>query len=386
MKGKKLLATLAVSVVLFSGCGLKSGQTIIDVNGTKITRGQFQEIFDAQANNSMFSKMGITINKEKNPFMYYLIQQRVTNDLIINTLIDQELAKRGIKVTQDDVNSEIKGLMEKVGGKAQLNRILKENKISESQFKKDMEKSVKMKRLVAQLGITPTTDAEAKKFYTTHPQQFKYPDRVRASHILISANPNEISEKLKKEFKYKNASDAEINAAVKEEIVKKQAKANEILAEVKKDPTKFAQIAKENSEDTVTAKRGGDLGFFGAKEMVPEFSKAAFAMKPNTVGDKVVQSQYGFHIIMVTDRMAAGKATFEKSKANIKAYLDNQKQVDAMDKLTESLKKQAKITYVDPEFNPATVQNGIQNEVKNGPKKLQAAEQKVAKEKAKKAK
>ena len=53
-----------------------------------------------------------------------------------------------------------------------------------------------------------------------------------------------------------------------------------MLAEVKKDPSQFAKLAKENSEDTATAVKGGDLGFFAAKEMVPEFSKAAFAMNP----------------------------------------------------------------------------------------------------------
>lgn len=379
MRGKKLLATVAVSMLLFSGCGLRSGEAIIKVNNTKITRGQFDDMFKVQANNSTFAQMGISITKDKNPFMYYLIQERVTNDLIVNALLDEELAKRGIKISKDEVNAEIKNIVDRVGGKAQLSKILKENKISQTQFKNDMEKSVRMKKLVEQLGVKPTTDAEAKKFYNEHPQQFKYPDKVRASHILISANPTEIAENLKKDIRYKNATEAEITAKVNEELAKKAAKANEVLAEVKKDPTQFAKIAKENSEDTTTAKHGGDLGFFAAKEMVPEFSKAAFAMKPNTISNKPVKSQYGYHIIMVTDRMAAGTEPFAKAAPNIKAYLDNQKGVAAVDKLTESLKKQAKIEYLDDEFNPKAVKQGIQTEMNMAPQRAKAAKENAAK-------
>ena len=110
----------------------------------------------------------------------------------------------------------------------------------------------------------------------------------------------------------------------------------------------IAKIAKENSEDTATAVKGGDLGFFAEKEMVPEFSKAAFSMKPNSISEKPVKSQYGYHIIMVTDRAAASQDPFEKVKENIKGYLANQKQIEMIDQLTESLKKNAKIEYVNP--------------------------------------
>jgi hypothetical protein len=143
MKSKKLLATLAVSVLLFTGCGLKSGQAIIKVNDTKITQGQFDDLFQLQANNTMFAQMGVKITKEKNPFMYYLIQERVTNDLIVNALLDQELEKRGIKITKDDINTEITNIIDKVGGKEQLSKILVANNISQKQFKSDVEKSIK---------------------------------------------------------------------------------------------------------------------------------------------------------------------------------------------------------------------------------------------------
>ena len=365
MKGKKLLATLAVSAVLFAGCGLKSGETIITVNDTKITQGQFDEMLDKQANNGMVKALGIDVKSDKNSFIYLLLKERVTNELIVKALLEQEMAKRGIEVSNKDVDDAVKEIIDKLGSKDQLDTMLKDNGISASQFRKDLKEEVKMKKLAKELGSSSVSDAEAKKFYNQNLDKFKRPERVRASHILISVNPEEITEIVRSDAKNKSLDDNAIKAKVNEEIKAKEAKVNQLLAEVKKDPSKFAKIAKENSEDTNSAIKGGDLGFFNAKEMVPEFSKAAFSMKPNTISDKPVKTQYGYHIIMVTDRAAASVTPFEKAKPDIKGYLENQKQLELLDNLTESLKKNAKIEYVNPEYSPEANQKAIQENIKN---------------------
>lgn len=365
MRGKKLLATLALSAVLFAGCGLKSGEAIITVNDKKITQGQFDEMFNKQASGGMFKALGIDLKSDKNSFIYLLIKERVINELIVKTLLDEEIAKRGIEVTNEDVDNAVKEIIDKVGSKEQLNDLLKQNGISASQFKKDLKEEVKMKKLAKELGSSNVTDAEAKKFYNENIDKFKHPDKVRASHILIAVNPEEITEIIKSDAKNKDLDEATIKAKTDEEIKAKETKVNQLLAEVKKDPSQFAKIAKENSEDTTTAVKGGDLGFFAAGEMVPEFSKAAFSMKPNTISDKPVKTQYGYHIIMVTDRAAAGQEPFEKVKNNIKGYLENQKQLELIDNLTESLKKNAKIDYVNPEYSPETGKKALQESIKN---------------------
>lgn len=365
MRGKKLLTTLAVSAMLFAGCGLKSGEAIIKVNNQNITQGQFDAEFDKQAGNGIAKALGIDVKDDKNSFLYLLIKDRVVNELIVKSLLNQEIEKRGITVTNKDVDDAVKDIIDKVGSKEQLDALLKQNGISNSQFKKDLKEEVKMRKLATELGSSSVSDAEAKKFYNENINKFKHPDKVRASHILITVNPKEIEEVIKSDPNNKNMDEATVKAKVNEEIQAKEAKANQLLAEAKKDPTQFAKLAKENSEDTATANKGGDLGFFAAKEMVPEFSKAAFSMRPNTISDKPVKTQFGYHIIMVTDRSAAGQDPFEKVKANIKAYLENQKQIELIDKLTESLKKSAKIEYVNPAYNPENIQKGVQDAVKN---------------------
>ena len=381
MRGKKLLTTLAISAVLFAGCGLKSGEAIIKVNDQNITQGQFDTEFNKQAGNGIAKALGINVKDDKNSFLYMLIKDRVVNELIVKALLNQEIKKRGIEVSNKDIEDALKDIIDQVGSKEQLDVLLKQNGISNAQFKKDLREEVKMKKLAKELGSSSVSDAEAKKFYDKNIAKFKHPDKVRASHILISVNPQEIEEVVKSDPNNKNLDEAAVKAKVAEEVKAKEAKANQILAEAKKDPTRFAKLAKENSEDTATANKGGDLGFFAAKEMVPEFSKAAFAMKPNTISDKPVKTQFGYHIIMVTDRAAAGQAPFEKVKSNIKAYLENQKQIESIDKLTESLKKSAKIEYINPSYDPANIQKGVQEAVKNSDeinKKIDA--EKAAKE------
>ncbi|MDR1167523.1 MAG: peptidylprolyl isomerase [Heliobacteriaceae bacterium] len=359
MRGKKLLTVLAISAVLFSGCGLKSGETVIKVNDTDITRAQFDKTFNKQANSGMAAALGIDVKDKKNAFMYLLVKERVVNELTVKALLEQELQKRGITVSKEDTNNAIKEIIEKVGSKEQLDAILKQNNISSSDFRKELTEEIKMKKLASELGSSNVTDADCKKYYKQNPDKFQYPEKIRASHILIAASPQEIEEIIISDKNNKNLAPDQVKSKVNEELAAKKAKAQELLAQAKKDPSQFAKLAKENSDDTTSAQKGGDLGFFSAKEMVPEFSKAAFSVKPNTVNNSVVQTVYGYHIIFVTDRMTAGKQPYEKVKNNIKAYLENQKQVELLDNLTESLKKNAKIEYADSSFNPVTIREEL---------------------------
>lgn len=362
MKAKKLLVTLAASAVLFTGCGLKSGNAIIKVNDRKITQGQFDEKMEQQIGNSMLTQMGVDLKNNKNSFLINLIKQRVVNDLIVKALLDEEIAKRGIKITNKDTEDAIKDIINKVGSKEQLDSILKQNSITPAQFKKDVAEQVKIKKLAEQLGSTDVTDADAKNFYNKNIERFKYPEQVKAAHILISANRKDLEELIKTENDGKELSAAELNAKVDERIKKQRAKAEEILAQVKKDPSQFAKIAKEKSEDPGTAEKGGELGFFPKGKMVPEFEKAAFSLKPNTLSG-IVQTNYGYHIIFVTDRKAAGQEPFEKVQNDIKEYIKNQKQVEMVDNLVESLKKNATIEFVDPSYNPEKIQEEVQKQI-----------------------
>ena len=366
MDSKKLLATVAVSAMLLTGCTFGHKDVIVKVNGDNIYQEQFDQMLDKAVGNSMFAQMGIDVKKDKKGFLYLMMKDKVVNELIVKTLIDEEIAKRKIVVTNADIDKEIKSIIDKVGSKEKFTEILKQNGISSSQFKKDMKEEVKMKKLVRALSNVSISDADAKKFYKENLNKFKYQDKVRASHILISANPEEIKEKITSDPANKELSKDEIKAKIDKELAVKLEKAKTVLAEVKRDPASFDKVARQTSEDPSSAKKGGDLGFFSKQEMVEPFSKAAFVQKPNTISD-IVQSPYGYHIILVKDRMKAGQEPFEKVKGEIVMYMENQAQVKVLENLVESLKKQAKIEYVNPEFNPTSIQDALKKEAKSNP-------------------
>lgn len=365
MNGKKIFATIAISTILLTGCSFNQ-KAIIKVNGQNITQEQFDKEFNKAAGNSMFAQMGIDVKKDKNNFLYLMIKDRVINELIVKSLIDQEIEKRNIKISREDEEKELKGIIDKVGSKEKFNEILKQNNISAEQFKKDFLEDLKMKKLVAMISDVKVSESDAKKFYRQNLSKFKYPDKVRASHILITANAEEIKAKISSDAANKSLNKEELQKKVDAEMAIQKEKAEKILAEVKKDPASFEKVARESSDDKTSAKQGGDLGFFSKQEMVEPFAKAAFTLRPNTVSG-IVESPYGYHIILVKDRMKAGQEPFEKVKGEIVLYMENQASVKVLENLIESLKKQAKIEYVDKEYNPTSIQDALKKQAKNNP-------------------
>lgn len=365
MKISKIAVTLLLSSVLLAGCGVKNGKAAIKINNTEISQKQIEQMLDEQLTNSPYAQLlgSDKIKSDKDGLFYLMTEQRVVNQLIIQTLLEQEADARGIKVSSKDVDEEIKNVIDKMGGKDQLLNVLKQNGITVSQFKKDLAAQIKMKKLAAQAGSTEVSEKEAKDFYNKNIKQFKNGEQVRASHILIAVNPAQLKNEISSDPKNKLSED-EIKAKVDETIAEKKALADKIAKELQSDPSKFAQYAKKYSEDPGSAKQGGDLGFFEKTQMVPEFSKAVFAAKPNSAPG-VVKTQFGYHIFVVTDRREAGTVPFEKAKADIEAYLANQKEVKILDNIVQAAKKKANIEYLDESYNPEVINKKLHNDVNN---------------------
>lgn len=362
MKGSKVLATLMLSAMLFTGCGLKDQQAIIKVNDGVITLKEHDDLMSKQLAQSPFAKMSdADLTGNKDGFVYLMTEQGVVNQLIIQKLLDQEAEARGIKVSQKDIDQAIKDVMDKMGGKDQLMSTLRNNGISTAEFKKDIKVQVKMQKLAAEAGNINVTDADCKNFYNKNQDKFRHADQVRASHILISANPYQIQQEITAKSKTK-MDEKELKAAVEKVMAEKQAEAEKLAKELQADNSKFAQYAKKYSEDPQSAKQGGDLGFFAKDRMVPEFAEAAFKAKPNTVTEPV-KSQFGYHIIFVTDRRGAGVVPYEKAKSDIKDYLVQEKQIKALDELTTAAKKKAKIEFVDQRYNPEEIAKKLHKQV-----------------------
>lgn len=126
-------------------------------------------------------------------------------------------------------------------------------------------------------------------------------------------------------------------------LVETEDQAKAIIDELKKGGD-FAKIAKEKSKDPSAATQGGDLGYFTREAMVPEFSDAAFTMKPGEVSEKPVKSQFGWHVIKVVDRRTPPPPSFEESKGD----LEEQMSQDVIKKELEGLRANAKVEILTP--------------------------------------
>ena len=375
MKKTILLIGVLMSAFLLAGCNFKMGfdkDAIVKVNGQAITKAQYDEAFDKAAGNSALAQIGIDLRKSPDNYIHLALKQRVINELIVKTLLDQEIKKRRVKVTQDDMEKEYASLIEKIGSKEKFNELLKQNQVSQAQFKNDLKEEVKIQKLVDMLGVVNISDKDVEKYYKQNIESFKYPDKVKSSYIAISADPVQIKDVLLAKPENKNISKEELDKKVQEELALKQKKADELLKQLKLDPTKFAQLAKENSDDPYTASEGGDIGFLSEEEMPPEYAKVAFAQKPNTISDIVVTPN-GYYIIMVTDRMKAGVEPLEKVKFELKNYMEQQEKTQLLQKFVDEIRSKATIEYVDNSYNPEELEKQILEAQKKNPSLMDAA-------------
>lgn len=149
-----------------------------------------------------------------------------------------------------------------------------------------------LKKLVEQSEAKADWDKLAREEYVANPAKYKTPERVTASHILIT---NESDEQAK-----------ETAEKVRDRLVKGE---------------KFEDLAHEFSADPGSAKKGGDLGVFGRGQMVPEFEAAVFSLEKAGSLSQPVKTQFGYHIIRLNSKIPAGKQDFDKVKGEIIAAL-----------------------------------------------------------------
>lgn len=162
-------------------------------------------------------------------------------------------------------------------------------------------------------------EAEIKRYYEEHQPEFGTQEQRQAAHILISAAAH--------------APEADKLAA--------RAKAEQLLQQVRQSPPKFAELARQHSQDPGSAASGGDLGMFGRGIMVKPFEEAAFGLKPGEISG-LVQSDFGFHIIKLIAVSPSKILPFDEAKGNIAQKLKLQK---ASDKFAELAEKFSNTVY-----------------------------------------
>ena len=156
-------------------------------------------------------------------------------------------------------------------------------------------------------GKVKVEDKDVQEYYAAHPDEFSG-DTVRLRHILVQT----------------------------------EGEAKEIQARLAKNES-FEELAKKLSRDTNSAPKGGDLGYLGREQMLPDFARAAFALKANEVSD-VVKTPFGFHVIKMVDRKTGAPLAFDQVKGQLQRRLTDERQGQRFQAWIKELEAGSKIT------------------------------------------
>ena len=315
---KTRLFWLALSIALAAtGCGSKLPKDAAAmVNGQTITVSEVEKVaqnFLRQNVPPDSTAEGATRPEQiYNTALARLVEQKV---------LEKAAVEAGIQVTDEQVQGRVAQLKAQVGGQENFVNLLAENNVTEADVVRDMRTNMLLgeyfnKTMEQEPAVS---DDEISDYFDGHPESFGPQPEVHASHILIMVP---------------HGSDDAAKAAAR-------AKAEGILDKLK-GGADFAQMAKENSEDTGSGANGGDLSWFGHGAMVAPFDSAAFALEPGQMSG-LVETQFGYHIIKALEKRTTEGRKMEEVKEGIRSFLSQEKGQKQFRARVDSLKAAAKI-------------------------------------------
>jgi peptidyl-prolyl cis-trans isomerase C len=253
---------------------------------------------------------------------------RILDQLIDGELLFQAAERGGYIAAKEDLDTAFAELSGRYDVPEEFQTEMETRGFTESTLKANISKQISIQKYIEENIVPQAVISEdvVREAYDQNPQNFAREEEVKASHILINSAEGDPQEK-------------------KDEALKK---ALEIAAKAKADGADFAELARTNSEGP-SAPSGGDLGFFTRNRMVKPFEEAAFSMKVNEVSDPVL-TQFGYHIIKVTDRKKGSTVSFEEAKEKLGKDLKNRMINELIGQNLSQLREKADIEVL---FNPA---------------------------------
>lgn len=292
---------------------------IVRVNGEDITRGEITQMM-----NMAMQQLAGRVQPQQMQQIQGQMYEQVKNDLIAKKLIDAAVATANIEIADEEISAAIQEIKGRIPEGQTLEAALTAQGTTMVELTENIKNDMATRKFLEAKteGIAEATEVEAKEFYDTNPDRFKKPESVSASHILLKFDEGETDEG---------------KAAKKAELEK-------IRADIIAETITFVDSASTNSHCPSKA-QGGSLGTFGKGQMVPEFEMAAFTQEIDEVGD-VIETQFGYHIIKVSERTEEGVVDYDESKEQIIGFLSGQKKQQAVEEFIKSLRDSATIEEI----------------------------------------
>lgn len=249
------------------------------------------------------------------------MRKDILNDLINKELIIQEGKKAGFKPHDIEISTELAKIKQRFLSDEEFQQRLKQDKLTEEKLNKIIERALIRKKVIdikIDPTVEPVTDEDIAAFYEENKKGFAKPEEVRASHILIKVESTATEQE-------------KANAKSELQAVLDKAKAG----------ADFAELAKEHSQGP-SGPGGGDLSYFGRGDMVKSFEDAAFSLGKGQISD-IVETRFGYHIIMVVDKKPETTMSLEDVSEDIRRNLHAKAVDTALRKWLEPIKKKATI-------------------------------------------
>lgn len=278
------------------------------------------------------------------------LKEGVVSDLIDRALIEAECRRRKLVSPDDVFKQAYEKAVAEMGGERPYRTYLSENNLTDEEFRQTTRQNVYGEALRNELNKeVSVNDVEAADFYARESHNralerlFNQQERVSARHILIAARNSQIASDI--QWKEK-VSKSDLDRRVTSEIAARRRRAEAILARARAG-VEFDRLAKEYSDDVATSARGGDLGSFTFNTHTTPFDEAAFGLNAGQLSG-IVETDYGFHIIKVTEHTPARLRTFDESRSEIREHLLARKQAAHLRAWLDSRRREA-----DIQINPA---------------------------------
>ncbi|MFI3210364.1 MAG: peptidylprolyl isomerase [Peptostreptococcaceae bacterium] len=321
---KKLKSGILAALILTLTVGCSSNNSAVSddevvalVNGTEISAGYYKKNLDLQkqALESIYGSDVWSQEIEEGMTFEKAIKDDILQQLINVEIIFSKVKERDLLPSDEEVNTMVDEINEVMEENEDYKKSLDEAGIDqEFIIRQETEKLALTNYETNFIENTVITDEDAKTYYDSNKDEFEI-DEVDASHILISTMDDE---------------GTSFDEEQKEEA---RAKAQGILDRINAGED-FAELAKEFSDDPGSGSLGGELGFFGKGEMVPEFEEASFELQVGEVSE-LVETYFGYHIIKVNDKNE-GIVDFEEVKDELKEMLVQQKLSEEVEELIQN--------------------------------------------------
>ncbi|HEY5467610.1 MAG TPA: peptidylprolyl isomerase [Coriobacteriia bacterium] len=309
-----LVTLLALAGVAVVGCNASgpSASAIATVNGVEIPKSavddQVNRMKTAQPA-SFEGTAGVAIEQQ--------YRAQVLSGLIDIELIKEAATTLGVSVTTQQIDDYVAQLQTQYGGAPALDTAMKTAGFTMDSLREQISVNLLRDAVASKVttGAITVTDAQIKSYYDQNASQFATPAQVHAEHILFATTD--------------------------------KATAQTVLAQVKAGGD-FAALAKKYSTDPGSAATGGDLGWAAPSAYVTEFAKAVNVMAVNEV--RLVETQYGWHIIKLLGRRAAAKQTLAEATAQIRTTLESNARSAKFGTYVDDLRAKAAIQYFDADL------------------------------------